>query len=338
MTVPGRESASESLESDGLNTKSVIRRRTIAALWTVLGTDSRSNRRLRTTSVSVATRISIHGRPVELARPLITRWPLWNSISNMTSIIERPETGGARTTERIQTALARLTAVLEETAPTAESTAAIAEIGDVVEEAGLLVESVDLESLPDVVVAEELPNLIDVDGLPEALENHDVDAALDLDTIRDAVRLRELWNAVDLVGFAEHESKLEDELADVIGDDRFDGAGDADAVAAVRTFVDEIRPEATTAATQQQAQKLVGNGREALVSAHETVEDRYVRDSHRRTSRNPTAVSLMPSGPLPASVSTRVSTVPDAVRGAKIDPLPRVYSRRWRTVQRGKGR
>ena len=253
----------------------------------------------------------------------------------MASVIEQPETGPAGTATRIQAALARLTAVLEANAPTPDSSAAIAEIGDVVEEAGLLLASVDLESLPDVVVPEELPNLIDVDALSVALENHDVESALDLRTIRDAIRLRDLWNAVDLVAFAEHGSKLQDELDDVIGDDRLQGDSDSEAVTAVRTFVDEIRPETTTAATQQQAQKLAQAGREALISAHEAVEDRYERGSNRRVSRNPTAVSLMPPGPLPASISTRVSTVPDAVRGAKIDPLPRVYSRRWRRVERG---
>ncbi|MBZ6495475.1 hypothetical protein [Natrinema longum] len=53
-------------------------------------------------------------------------------------------------------------------------------------------------------------------------------------------------------------------------------------------------------------------------------------------SNNPTAVSSVPYGPLPASVSTRVSTVPTNVRHAKVDALPRIYSRRWTTAGRSK--
>ncbi|THE63912.1 hypothetical protein D8Y22_16465 [Salinadaptatus halalkaliphilus] len=46
---------------------------------------------------------------------------------------------------------------------------------------------------------------------------------------------------------------------------------------------------------------------------------------------NPTAVSLVPHGPLPASASTRISTVPQNVHGAAVDALPRIYGRRWKT-------
>ncbi|AFO57706.1 hypothetical protein NJ7G_2475 [Natrinema sp. J7-2] len=45
-------------------------------------------------------------------------------------------------------------------------------------------------------------------------------------------------------------------------------------------------------------------------------------------------VSSVPCGPLPDSVSTRVSTVPTTVRHAKTDVLTRIYARRWKTAAR----
>lgn len=255
----------------------------------------------------------------------------------------RSETGSDGTSKRIEIAADRLLDAIEREDPDSDLSETASELRDIVEEAGRLLETVDLESLPDAVDLEELPKLIDVERLPTAIRERDLDAALDLHTIRHAIRLRELWNSVDLVEFAETKERFEDELADVVGEDAMGGTGDSEAVAEVRRFAAEVRPKAKNAAIQQQAQKGVDKGRKGVIAAHAAFEDLY-EANHPRTgyagrrpvSRNPTAVSLVPAGPVPDGASTKFSSVPSNVRQATIDALPRIYGRRWRSVGRGR--
>ncbi|OVE85321.1 hypothetical protein [Natronolimnobius baerhuensis] len=216
-----------------------------------------------------------------------------------------------------------------------------AELWDVVDEFEDLLETVDLEKLPDAVDVSALPDLIDLAELPAAIRESDPDLMLDLSQIRRAIHLRELWNAVDLVDFGSELRQLKDELEDVIGPDALasSGAGESDAVAEVKQFVDDVKPEATNAAIQQEVAEGTTAARKAVVEGHSRVEDLYESNQRgsgyagrRPVSKNPTAVSLVPHGPLPASISTRVSTVPTNVRGAAVDAPRRIYARRWRTV------
>lgn len=263
----------------------------------------------------------------------------------MTTATVRPETDSTTISARIESAADRLTHAIERGDTDGGLSETIAELGDIVEESGHLLETVDLESVPDVIDVEELVNMVDVEQIPTAIRDHDLDAALDLRTIRHAVRLRELWNSVDLVDFAQAKGRLEDELADVVGEDAIQGTGDSEAGAELRTFVEEIRPETGNAAIQQQAQKGARTARRGVLKAHAGVEKLYEANQRgpgyvgRRTvSRNPTAVSLVSGGPVPDSASTRFSSVPSNVRGAKIDALPRIYSRRWQRLGRRPGR
>ncbi|MCU4975768.1 hypothetical protein OB955_24095 [Halobacteria archaeon AArc-m2/3/4] len=263
----------------------------------------------------------------------------------MSDATTRSETGSDGTAKRIETAIDRLLGAIERDDPDSDLSETASELRDVVEEAGNLLETVDLKSLPDVVDLEELPTLVDVERLPTAIRERDPDAALDLRTIRHAIRLRELWNSVDLVEFASAKERLEDELTDVVGEDAMRGSGDSEAVAELRRVAAEIRPKAKNAAIQQQAQKGVEKGREGVIAAHAAFEELYEANQsqpgyvgRRPVSRNPTAVSLVPSGPVPDSASTRFSSVPSNVRQAAIDARPRIYGRRWRVVGRGRRR
>lgn len=263
----------------------------------------------------------------------------------MSDATTRSETGSNGTAEHIETAADQLLGVIERDDPDSDLSRTASEFRDVVEEAGNLIETVDLKSLPDVVDLEELPELIDVEGLPTAIRERDPDAALDLHTIRHAIRLRELWNSVDLVEFAGTKERLEDEIADIVGEDAMGGSGDSEAAADIRRFAAEVGPKAKNAAIQQQAKKGVEKGREGVIAAHAAFEELYEANQsqpgyagRRPVSRNATAVSLLPAGPVPDSASTRFSSVPSNVRRATIDALPRIYGRRWRPVGRGRGR
>lgn len=215
------------------------------------------------------------------------------------------------------------------------------ELWDVVEEVEDLLETIDLENLPDVVEMSALPDLLELDELPDAIREKDPDQVLDLSTIRHAINLHELWNTVDLVDFQKELRQLKAELEDVVGPDALESSGDSEAASQAEKFVDEIKPDAADAAIQQKAKKAAKTARKGVIEGHSKFEDLYESKQRgsgyagrRPVSNNPTAVSSVPYGPLPASVSTRVSTVPGNVRGAKVDALPRIYGRRWKTARR----
>ncbi|MFC4542998.1 hypothetical protein ACFO5R_13805 [Halosolutus amylolyticus] len=212
------------------------------------------------------------------------------------------------------------------------------ELWEVVDEVEDLLGTIDFERLPDAVEASVLPELLNLDELPDAIREKDPDVMLDLSTIRQVVTLRELWNTVDLVEFGKEARQLRTELEDVVDLGALETGGDSEAATEIETFVEEEKGNATNAAIQQEAKKAAKKARKGVIDGHSTFEDLY-GSSQRGTgyagrkpvSKNPTAVSSVPYGPLPASVSTRVSTVPANVRHARVDALPRIYGRRWRT-------
>jgi len=135
--------------------------------------------------------------------------------------------------------------------------------------------------------------------------------------------------------------QLRSELEDVVGSDTLESSGDSEAAAKVREFVDDVKPDATNAALQQEAKKAAKAARNGVIDSHSKFEELYESTQRgpgyagrKPISNNPTAVSSVPYGPLPASVSTRVSTVPTNVRQAPVDALPRIYGRRWKTAAR----
>ncbi|AGB37850.1 hypothetical protein [Natronococcus occultus] len=243
--------------------------------------------------------------------------------------------------DRLANALEGLLRAVAEDATDDRVASTAAELWDVVAELEDVLETVDLERLPEAVDAAALPDVLELERLSEAIRERDPDLALDLDALRRAIELRELWNAVDLAEFGRESEQLRNELEDVLGPDAFD-SGDCSEPSELEAVAEEVKGEATNAAFQQEVRDRIEPAREAVIDAHATVEELY--ESHQRgpgsegrrpTSNNPTAASSMPVGPLPASASTRVSTVPTDVRHAKVETFPHVYGRRWRSARRG---
>lgn len=212
------------------------------------------------------------------------------------------------------------------------------ELFDVLESTDELLKTIDLDKLSDVVEVEELPALVDLERLSDAIKERNPDLVFDLSNLEGVVNKRELWNSVDLLEFVKAKQRLEREVEDVLGEGALAESGsESEAVADVKEFVSSLRPEATQALIQQEALAKVAVGRDALVEQHATLEqvyesnkEQFRKSERQRTARNPTAVSLHPLGPLPDSISTRVSTVLSEVPHAKIKALPRIYGRRWR--------
>lgn len=216
------------------------------------------------------------------------------------------------------------------------------ELLEVLDATNALLRTIDLEKLPDAIDVEELPNLVDLERLSDAIAEHDPDLLFDLRDLERVVNSRELWNSVDLLEFGGAKRTLDRELEDVVGEDTA-LESDSEAISDVKEFADSLRPGAKQALIQQGVTASIEEAREAVVEQHANLERLYESNRRRlgsttgrRSTRNPTAVSLHPSGPLPNGVSSRLSTVPSKVPYTENDALPRIYGRRWRTAGTGR--
>ncbi|WP_224332819.1 hypothetical protein [Haloprofundus halobius] len=243
-----------------------------------------------------------------------------------------------RLSERIEAGIDRVNSATDSQS---ELTGTAKELFDVLVATEMLLESIDLERLRHVVDIEQLPTIVDFDRLADAIREHDPDLAFDLSNVEQVVDRRELWASVDLLGVAKAKRRLESELEDLPGSSgSFEVDSDSQAAEDAEAFVSSLRSEAREVTIQQEFTKKLEVARRAVVQQHVAFERLYASEemrsrnpSERQRGRNPTAVSLRPSGPLADGVSTRVSTVPAAVPYSKIDALPRIYGRRWRTVK-----
>ena len=202
----------------------------------------------------------------------------------------------------------------------------------------VLLETIDLEKLPDVVDVGEVRSVVDLDRLSDAIRERDPDLAFDLSHLERVVDRRELWNALDVLEFVNAKRTLDRELEDVVGEDASIEVGsDSNAVADAKAFASSLRDDAKDALLQQEVQERMEPLRDAVVEAHADAERIYASNEarfgdadERSVAGNATAVSLLPSGPIPNGVSTRLSTVPAEVPYSTIDALPRIYGRRWK--------
>ena len=188
-----------------------------------------------------------------------------------------------------------------------------------------LLGEISLRDLPETVEVSEVPDAVDIE------ENGD-GATLDLSGIQDAIRLRELWEAVDMTDAAKEYSELEEAMDSLLGDGEIVEDDDIE--------MPSIGSDpATRQAYAEEAIETAAEGfREVLLATHEQFhqlyrenQERFGQEGRQPRSKNPTAVSTMPPGPLPDSASTRQSTVPTRVRhsSATYHP-PRIYGRRFR--------
>ena len=215
------------------------------------------------------------------------------------------------------------------------------ELLDVLVATDVLLEAIDLDKLPEIVDVGELRTVVDLDRLSDAIRERDPDLAFDLSHLERVVDRRELWNALDVLEFANAKRTLDRELEDVVDAGASIEVGtDSKAVADARAFVSSLRDEAKDALVQQEVRDRMEPLRGAVVEAHADAERIYASNrarfgtaDERSVAGNATAVSLLPSGPLPNGVSTRLSTVREEVPYSVTDALPRIYGRRWRRIK-----
>lgn len=212
------------------------------------------------------------------------------------------------------------------------------ELWTILEEAIDVIETIDFEGLPDAIDAEALPEAIDADRLADALETGDATEALDLAALYEALDLRKLWQAVDVPALRKEEHELQAEIDSFLGKD---GSEDESSEPG-KSVIDETTKSLASAESRQQLlQAKIGAAidafRAALLEAH--LRSRRLYEANRQSfdrsnSRNPSLTATMPRGPLPASASTRVSTVPTRARHSHTKGRPRIYGRRFERIRR----
>jgi hypothetical protein len=235
----------------------------------------------------------------------------------------------------------------EEVIETAEN------LWEIVDETEDVLETIDLEEIPDVIDVDELPDAVDVEEIPEALASGDAEDAIDLSDLKEAIRFRELWEAADIGELREQEEELEEAVDDatggddgglvgdeddgLIGDDDDDG-GLLDMGLGGQGAHMQFDPEDRQEAIRKLIEEAVSGFRAALLDTHDTLRLLWEFNNEKlggRDSLNPTAVSTMPRGPIPDSVSTRHSTVPSQVRYSRAKNPRRIYGRRFEDAEGG---
>lgn len=237
----------------------------------------------------------------------------------------------------IADALERIKTQIVENSDDEELIETAEELWEIVDEAEDVLDTLDLEEVPDAIDLDELSDAIDVEEVPEAIADDEVGEAIDLSELREAVEFRELWEAADISELREEKAELEGEVDDVTGDgdgenEEDDGLlGTGGVIGTGGGAHMQFDAEDRQAKIRGLIETAVEKFRAALLKTHDKLRMLYELNQEKlggSDSRNPTAVSTMPGGPLPDSASTRTSTVPSQVRHSRANNPRRIYG--WR--------
>ena len=228
-----------------------------------------------------------------------------------------------------------------------------------------VLETIDLSELPDAIDFEELPELIETDELPEAIEKGEAGDLIKLRKLASVIDFTELWGATDVRAFWQAKRDLDGAVEDVTGGEEGEDEGgvlekvtgseddeegmldevtgeggmmdDVDADDLDFGGIEDFDPETAEIAIQKQLSEGIDEFREAVLDAHERVsglkeeaKEEMPETDRSTNSRNPTAVSTMPTqdrrdlGSLP-----RFSTVPQQTRYSGAPNRKRLYGNRF---------
>ena len=233
-----------------------------------------------------------------------------------------------------------------------------------------LPDAIDFEELPELIETDELPEAIEEGEADEVIKLRKLASVIDFTELWDATDVRAFWQAKrelddavedvtdgeegedegglldELTGSEDDDEGMLDDLTDSEDDDdgmldELTGEGemmdDIDAGDLDFDGIEDFDPETAEIAIQKQLSEGIDEFREAALDAHERVSDlkeeasEEMPETDRSTnSRNPTAVSTMPTqdrrdlGSLP-----RFSTVPQQTRHSGAPNRRRLYGNRF---------
>ncbi|MFO7832732.1 MAG: hypothetical protein R6V31_01425 [Halohasta sp.] len=199
----------------------------------------------------------------------------------------------------------------------------------------------DTDELLDTVDFGDLDEVVDLDSLPEALESGELGDAVELTNLQQLIEFGQLWEAVDPSELMGSKDEISDTVGELTGDDDgegglFDGVEIADLAGGDEGEMGSLTdPELMQAATQAQLDSAVDGFRELLIETHARLDELRTANEVRfdgvdqPSSRNPTAVSTLPTHRGPPTDASRASTVPRNVRHSTGPSRRRIYGRRF---------
>lgn len=218
------------------------------------------------------------------------------------------------------------------------------DLEDVVDEAEDVLSTVDLTQLSSTLDWDDLPEALEIEDLPDAIAEGDASEAVTLRKLIDLVDLSKLWGSVDARELWRQKREFDEEIDDLTDDrglEDDDGAGDDGdrlEVSVRGTGFHDVDPQSIENAIQSEVSDSVGEFRRKLLEAHDRLaavrernEDRFP-DRRRERSRNPTAVSTLPTDRSAGKGVAGHSTVPEETRYSTAPNRPRVYGTRFETA------
>ncbi|AGB16514.1 hypothetical protein Halru_1916 [Halovivax ruber XH-70] len=230
----------------------------------------------------------------------------------------------------------------------------------ILQEAENVLEAIDVEELPEAIDGETISEAIDVGEIPDALRGDESADAVSLRKVIQAIDLGRTLAAMDVNQVWEAKQSIEGATDDLGGDlsdgdddgllggmlDSADIDGelvDTDLVdAAAEELKDDVDIEsgdlsAYQAVIQQQAIEGVDAFRDALLSTHGTFErivetnrELMRKQDRQPNSRNPTAVSTLPTGRADVASVPNYATMPRTIRHSDGPTRSHIYGDRFR--------
>lgn len=219
----------------------------------------------------------------------------------------------------------------------------------VLDEVEDVLNTIDFEEIPEAIDVDELPETVDVEDVPAGILDED-ESAIELTSVKEAINLRELWDAVDLTDLYQEKQELEEKMdsaTDSMGDEdglmNTDIMSDDDEDGMFEDVVDmgegahvQFDAETRQAFIEEKIKDAVEKFRVMLLTTHEKLEKLYHANQKKLgqpdrqpKSLNPTAISTLPSGPVPETASLSTSTVPSQVKYSRIANPRRIYAHRF---------
>lgn len=210
------------------------------------------------------------------------------------------------------------------------------DLEDIADEAEDILSTVDLTELAGAVDWKRLPEAIELRDLPDAIEEGEASEAVSLRKLVELTNLSQVWASSDTREAWREMREFDDEFDDLTGDG--DGEGQERDGSTPDVGAHDFDPESVENAVQSQVSDAVGAFREKLLVAHERLRRVRERNAERfpdrrgKRSRNPTAVSTMPTGGPTSGGTTSHSTVPEETRYSKAPNRPRIYGPRFESA------
>ncbi|ELZ08641.1 hypothetical protein C479_14918 [Halovivax asiaticus JCM 14624] len=230
----------------------------------------------------------------------------------------------------------------------------------ILQEAETVLEAIDVEALPEAVDADAIRDAIEFGEIPDALRGDESADAVSLRKVIQAIDLGRTLAAMDVNQVWEAKRSIEG-ATDELGGDRSDGDDDGllggmlDSAGIdgelvdtelVDTAAEELKDDvdiesgdlsAYQAVIQQQAIEGVDAFRDALLSTHGTFErivetnrELMRRRDRQPNSRNPTAVSTLPTGRADVASVPNYATIPRTIRHSDGPTRSHIYGDRFR--------